>query len=512
MTNLSRRFTKEQKDFLLKVSPYYNNKELVGLFKNKFGIELKPDAFMNFKHWHKIKRKYKPHSENYKGNPRRELYNEIETYKGRYVRIGAKKYQTKRRFVWEQYYDRKIPKGYDVIHLDGNKENYDIKNLAIVKKSVRISALHNGIELNSKDAINTTRLTLNLKNKSKQKEKEYKDMWLKDIFKKEKEKEYIEMKQKTLYEEALEKCKNNEEIWVEVKDYPKYEVSNLGNCRNKKTKLMIGYKDNTENTMKVQLQNEKGMKRTTIANIVAKNFELPNPYNLRYAKSLDGDKYNCRLDNLSWTTNLKKRDEMLFDEEAEYSDKDRIDNELANKKIEVNESPEVWRDVVNYERWYEVSNKGNVRRIEVDGSRTLLKATYKEGRARAVGLRMTGPTRTITIMKLVAQAFNIKPTKDNDRNIYHINGDMGDDRSCNLTYDITQTDEYIKEQEKIKEEQIRLAQEKIEKEAHKKEQENYINENKDFLLQAREMNKEVSLKDIYDKLCEILEALKNDNR
>ena len=509
MTNLSRRFTKEQKQYLLNVTPYYNNKELVELFKSKFGIELKPDAFMNFKHWYKIKRKYKPHSENYKGNPRQKLYNEIETYKGRYVRIGARKYQTKRRFVWEQHYGRKIPKGYDVIFLDGDKENYDIKNLAIVKKSVRISAMHSGVELSNKELIKATRLTLNLKKQTKQKEKEYKDMWLKDIFKKEKEKEYIEMKQKTLYEEALEKCKNNEEIWVEVKDYPKYEVSNLGNCRNKKTKLMIGYKDNTENTMKVQLQNEKGMKRTTMANIVAKNFELPNPYNLHYAKSLDGNKYNCRLDNLSWTTNIKRRDEMLFDEEVEYSDKDRIDNELANKKIEVNETPEVWRDVVNYERWYEVSNKGNVRRIEVDGSRTLLKATYKDGRARAVGLRMTGPMRTYTIMKLVAQAFDIKPTKDNDRIIYHIDGDLSNDYASNLTYDITQTEEYIKEQERIKEEQIRLAQEKIEKDSHKEELVKYIEENKEFLKQAKEIKKEITINDVYDKLCEILEVLKN---
>lgn len=307
-----------------------------------------------------------------------------------------------------------------------------------------------------------------------------------------------------LYKEALEKCKNNEEMWIDVKDFPKYEVSNLGQCRNKKTKLIVGYKDNTEKTIKVQLQNENGIKRTTMANIVAKSFEVPNPHNLHYAKSIDGNKYNCRLDNLSWTTNIKELDEKLLKQEVEYSDKDRIDKELANKKIEVNESPEVWRDVVNYERWYEVSNKGNVRRIEIDGSKTLLKATYKEGRPRAVGLKMTGPIKTYTIKLLVARAFNIKPTKDNDKIIYNIDGDLSNDCSYNLTYDYTQTDAYIKEQEIIKAEQ--------EKQNNKEELLNYIENNKEFLQQAKEMCKEITLKDIYDKLNELIEVIKNANK
>ena len=326
-----------------------------------------------------------------------------------------------------------------------------------------------------------------------------------------KDKEYIEMNKKSLYEEALEKCKNNEEMWVGVKDYPKYEVSNLGNCRNKKTKLIVGYKDNTEKTMKVQLQNGNKMKRTTMANIVAKNFEVPNPYDLHYAKNIDGNKFNCRLDNLSWSTNLKKRDEKLLKQEVEYSDKDRIDFEKS--KIEKVDN-EIWKDVVGYERWYEVSNQGNVRRIERDGSTTLLKATYKDGRPRSVGLRTTGTARIYNIKLLVAQAFNIKPTENNDRIIYNIDGDLSNDCASNLTYDYKQTEEYIKEQErKLKEEQAIFDNiYKEEQENHKKELFDYIESNKDFLIQAKEMSKQITLEDIYNKLNEILEVLKNDNR
>ncbi len=127
-------------------------------------------------------------------------------------------------------------------------------------------------------------------------------------------------------------------------------------------------------------------------------------------------------------------------------------------------------------------------------------------------VKITGPTRTFTIMKLVAQAFDIKPTANNDKFIYHIDGDLSNDYASNLTYDITQTEQYIKEQEEIKNEQIRLAQEKLEKEAHKKELINYIENNKVFLQQTKEINKEVTLNDVYDKLCEILEVLKNGQR
>ena len=45
-------------------------------------------------------------------------------------------------------------------------------------------------------------------------------MWFKDLFKENnKEKRNEEMNKKSLYEEALEKCKNNEEMWVGVKEY-----------------------------------------------------------------------------------------------------------------------------------------------------------------------------------------------------------------------------------------------------------------------------------------------------
>ena len=336
-------------------------------------------------------------------------------------------------------------------------------------------------------------------------------MFLKNLFKK--EKEYKKMNNKSLYEEALEKCKNNEEMWIKIKGYDNYELSNLGNARKLNadgTYKEIGYYDKFENRMKIQLTGENAkMKSTTLASLMGETFEIPNPKNRKQIMPNDGNTMNCRLDNLRYRHN-KDREEMS---KLEYSDKDRIDNELINKQIKQQQDneKEIWKWIVGYERWYEVSNKGNVRKINDDGSKRLLKAcdvrpNYTRGRI--VSLVKAGESQKVyQIRYLVAEAFNLKPIDDN-KTLYHIDGNINNDCLSNLTYDIKETEKYIEEQRKIKEEQERLEREKQEQENHKEELKNYIEENKEFLQEAKERNSEVTIKDIYNKLCEILEVLK----
>ena len=193
--------------------------------------------------------------------------------------------------------------------------------------------------------------------------------------------------------------------------------------------------------------------------------------------------------------------------EKEYSDKDRIDKELAKHKMSFNVDDEIWKDVIGFERWYEVSDKGNVRKINDDGSRKVLKAK-PNSKGRTIGLRKTGKVKTYQVSHLVAEAFKVKTTDKNKNNVYHIDGDNNNDCLSNLTYDKKETDAYKQEQERLKAEQEKLEQQ----ESHKDELINYIENNKEFLQQAREMSKEITLKDIYDKLSELIEVIKNANR
>ena len=193
---------------------------------------------------------------------------------------------------------------------------------------------------------------------------------------------------------------------------------------------------------------------------------------------------------MKWWKNIN---EEIKEEEKEYNDKERIDNEL--KKSKTNTNSEVWKWVVGYERWYEVSNYGNIRKIKDDGTKKLLK-TKDSKRGHVVGLRRMGSLKNFMVSHLVAEAFKLKTTEKNKNHVYHIDGNINNDCLSNLTYDYTETESYIKEH--AKEEKTELKE--------------YVEANKEFLKQAKEINKEITLKDIYDKLNELIEVIKNDHR
>lgn len=162
-----------QKKWLLNLLPYHDNKEAIELFKNKFGIELNESILRNMRHNYKVKRVYKQKIRNmkFRDKIRKPLYNETIDNRGIiYVRVASRKYQIKTRYVWEQYYGRKLSKDYVVIHLDNDKNNYDINNLALVKKGTLTYCCRKGIELSDKDIIKTIDMIRLLDKKIKNKE------------------------------------------------------------------------------------------------------------------------------------------------------------------------------------------------------------------------------------------------------------------------------------------------------------------------------------------------------
>ena len=161
-----------QLKWLLNMLPYRDNVEAIELFKNKFGVELNDDILKYMRHKYKVKRVYKQKIKDtrFRDKIRKPLYNEIYSNpKADFVRVDTRKYQTKKRFVWEQYYGRKIPKDYVVIFLK-EKDNYDINNLALVKKGTLSYSVKKGIELSDKDIIKTVDMIRRLDNKIKTKE------------------------------------------------------------------------------------------------------------------------------------------------------------------------------------------------------------------------------------------------------------------------------------------------------------------------------------------------------
>lgn len=168
---MKRSYTKEQKEWVVKKLPYYSPIVLANMFKEHYNKDIKVGTIRNIKHTTGIKSNYKRkiYNTKFRDKIKKPLYNEIIGNRGKtYVRVANRKYQIKTRYIWEQYYGRKIPKGYEVIFLDGNKENYGINNLVLVKHNVRIYALKKEIDLKSKDIINTTKLCFDLDKKVKE--------------------------------------------------------------------------------------------------------------------------------------------------------------------------------------------------------------------------------------------------------------------------------------------------------------------------------------------------------
>jgi hypothetical protein len=93
------------------------------------------------------------------------------------------------------------------------------------------------------------------------------------------------------------------EIWknVTVENYEQYEVSNLGNVRNAKGKILSHEKDR-KGYHRVDLFFKNKRKHLKVHRLVALAF-MPNPNNYDQVNHLDGIKSNNALYNLEWTNN-----------------------------------------------------------------------------------------------------------------------------------------------------------------------------------------------------------------
>ena len=104
----------------------------------------------------------------------------------------------------------------------------------------------------------------------------------------------------------MEKMENNvqqTEVWKQYLD-TQYEVSNLGNVRNKNTKVVLSQEDTGNGYMCVGLQMDKGVyKKTRVHRMVAMTFlEFQRTEERNEVDHINGNKSDNSVDNLRWCT------------------------------------------------------------------------------------------------------------------------------------------------------------------------------------------------------------------
>ena len=82
-----------------------------------------------------------------------------------------------------------------------------------------------------------------------------------------------------------------DEIWITIKHNANYEINNIGEVRNKKTKRILKNWKNSRGYLIISLRNRTKPYCYTLHRLVAEHF-IDNPNNLPQVNHIDGNKEN----------------------------------------------------------------------------------------------------------------------------------------------------------------------------------------------------------------------------
>lgn len=135
------RWTDEQVEYLKEIAEGRSRKEITKLFNEKFNLDLPFEKVRDYMNNNGIKNNldtrfkkgYLVKEQKIK-DLRKPIGTETTWVNGyKRIKISEKKWVYKHHYIWEQHHGE-IPKGYSVIFLDKNKENFNINNLAVVSR------------------------------------------------------------------------------------------------------------------------------------------------------------------------------------------------------------------------------------------------------------------------------------------------------------------------------------------------------------------------------------------
>lgn len=231
-------------------------------------------------------------------------------------------------------------------------------------------------------------------------------------------------------QEFIFKISEPEELWVNIPDYEDlYMISNYGRIIAKEKLVNNGYKDvikphkllknnESDGRLSIQLTKDGKNKKFSISQLVASVF-LPKPQDDYLLKFKDKNPLNCKLENLIWCPKIDRHVQYIIE------------------PIE----GEIWKDVVGYEGYYAVSNKGRIKSLSRDilcknrvihTQDKLMEITPNVGGYNYITLSKEGSYKKHFVHRLVAQAFIENP--NNYPHVDHIDTNVNNNCSDNLRW------------------------------------------------------------------------------
>jgi len=122
------------------------------------------------------------------------------------------------------------------------------------------------------------------------------------------------------------------EIWKDIEGYEHiYQVSNIGNIRNKKSGRILRPFINIHGYVRIPLSKDKKRKNYSVHQLVAKTF-ISNPNNYDIVNHINGNKTDNRVENLEWCT-IEENNNKAFENELRNTKKKEILQYNTNKEL-----------------------------------------------------------------------------------------------------------------------------------------------------------------------------------